>query len=111
MSAYFASSANLNSTNDVGYIATFDFLRSLVPSNWTDGDPKDGELLVWIESWNESTLNGVIDNTVNEIYNKCDRAICPFLQLDGDPDIAGIGVSLDAHFLGVSHIDLQGQDH
>lgn len=111
MSAYFASSANLNSSNDVGYTATFDFLRSLVPSNWTDTDPKDGELLIWIESWNESTQNGVIDKTVNAIYGNCDRQICPFLQLEGDPDIAGIGVSLDAHFPGVSHIDLREQHH
>ena len=86
MSAYFASGANLNTTNDFGYYASFNFLRSLVPSNWTDDDPRDGELLIWAESWNESTQNDVINTTVNAIRNRCGRQICPFLQLDGDPE-------------------------
>lgn len=110
-SAFLASSVNLNVTQDIGYSATFNFLRSLVPSNWTDNNPSDGELLVWLESWSNDTITEVFDTTYDTIASQCDREICPFLQLEGDPDLAGIGVSLDAQIPGDIHSEAHGQDH
>lgn len=98
-SAFWASSVNLNTTQDIGYTATFNFLRSLVPSNWTDLNPTNGELLVWLESWDDNTKYGIFNASFDELPN-CHGEICPFLQLEGDPDLAGIGVSLHVQFPG-----------
>lgn len=96
-SAYVASSVTLNKTLDIGYYATFNFLRSLVPLNWTDY-PSDGDLLLWFESWDLETDNEVFNKSL-VMVEQCGRGICEFLPLEGDPDLAGIGVSLDTNSL------------
>lgn len=96
-SQFYADSlvAHYDETVDIGYSVTFNFLRSLVPSNWTDSEVTDGELQLWYQSWDEDTLGDIYDRTADTAIGRCNREICQFLPLEGDPDLAGIGVSLD----------------
>lgn len=98
-------------TFDVGYSATFNFLRSLVPSNWTQFELTDGDLLLWYQSWNESIRDDILNATAATAVSGCKREMCGFLPLEGDPDLAGIGVSLDAQFSTNIWDDIQEQEN
>lgn len=97
-SAIFASGVGYGETSDWGYEANFNFLRSLIPSNWTS--PTDGQLLVWSESWDDSMSSRIAHEMLDMVRSKCNRQVCDYLQLEGDPDLAGIGVS-DGNLSGV----------
>ncbi|KAH8753566.1 hypothetical protein F5883DRAFT_191208 [Diaporthe sp. PMI_573] len=90
ISAFYASGMAYRETSDVGYEASFNYLRSLIPSNWTS--PTDGQLLTWADSWDEKTSTRVVNESVNMVQYGCDQEICHYLQLEGDPDLAGIGM-------------------
>lgn len=92
-SAYFASLVTFDEAQDSGYLARFDYLRALVPSNWTDHRLTDVELLLWYESWDNQTDSDIFYTTAYNVEYECERKVCEFLPLEGDPDLAGIGVS------------------
>lgn len=75
------------------------FLRSLLPSNWTDYEPQNWTLLHWWETQNITTFGNIYENARSLVFDQCDRAFCDFLSLEGDPDLAGIGVSFAAKYL------------
>lgn len=87
--------SHYDETVGISYSVTFNFLRSLVPSNYTDFELTDGELQLWYQSWDEDTRGDIYDKTADTAIDGCHREICQFLPLEGDPDLAGIGVSLD----------------
>lgn len=92
----------------VNYTTVVDFLRSLVPPDNTDSfHPTKGDLMVWLDNWGDYSAyygakgNDIWENIVKEtsdiLWKDCHREICPYLHLEGDPDLAGIGVSIDTH--------------
>lgn len=78
------------------------FLRSLDPSYWTGkGRPEDWELLQWWDSQLQAESYGTIYDYISDasafVQDQCDRqAVCNYIHLEGDPDLAGIGVSFNA---------------
>ena len=97
ISAFYATSLTAKTKADLNYTALFEFLDSLIPRTWTD-KPSEGELLVWWEDdsyWAEESLNTGVTTRMNECGS---LSVCPFIHLEGDPDLVGIGVSL-THFL------------
>lgn len=85
----------------VNLTTVVDLLRSLVPLNWTNATQEN--LLLWYDKWDEHYGDGSWNTAISEITDfvrdGCHGAICPYLQLEGDPDLAGIGVSDEAYFL------------
>lgn len=69
------------------------YLRSMVPSNWTT--PTDSDLLTWYQlrtgglNRGNVTYKAMIDFPLTN----CSQEICPYLRWQGDPDLAGVGVS------------------
>lgn len=69
------------------------YLRSMVPRNWTT--PSDADLLLWYHQrtggleYGNLTYNAMIDFPMSN----CSKEICPYLKWQGDPDLAGVGVS------------------
>lgn len=77
----------------INYTTVLSLLRSVVPRNWIDNSPSDGQLLLWYENLTEQEYVDFINRTSDLVFYGCHREICPFIQLEGDPDLAGIGVS------------------
>ncbi|KAG6358269.1 hypothetical protein INS49_014153 [Diaporthe citri] len=86
---------------DVGYSATFNFLRSLVPLNWTQVELTDGDLLLWHQSWDESTRDDILNTAADTAVHGCKREMCGFLPLEGDPDLAGIGMMASYYLIAL----------
>lgn len=93
-SIYFATIITNEETSDLGYEATFNLLYSLLPPNWAR--PTKAELMVWQQSWDAYTREYVVNTTADMVEFDCDREICRYLPLEGDPDLAGLGVSTEA---------------
>lgn len=93
-SIYFATGVINEETSDIGYDATFNLLYSLLPPNWSR--PTETELMVWQDSWDQYTRDSILNTTANMVEFDCDREICRYLPLEGDPDLAGLGVSTEA---------------
>lgn len=84
------------------------FLRSLDNSSWTENlnVPEDWELLQWWHSqlhvdsgvvvFNKTAWD-FIDAAAAFVEDHCDRqTVCNYVPLEGDPDLAGIGVSFQS---------------
>lgn len=69
------------------------YLRSMIPGNWTQ--PNDAELLAWyLERTGGLEHDGVTMNAmINFTLTECGEELCHRLQWQGDPDLAGVGVS------------------
>lgn len=69
------------------------YLRSLVPRNWTT--PSDAALLLWYHQRTGGLAHGNVtyQAMIDFPTNQCRREICPYLKWQGDPDLAGVGVS------------------
>lgn len=69
------------------------YLRSMIPSNWTR--PTDAELLAWYQQRSGGLEQGGVAYTamIDFVLDDCDHAICSRLEWQGDPDLAGVGVS------------------
>lgn len=86
--------AELQTENESAPIdAIVNFLGSLVPDTWTD-EPTDAGLVLWYYSWDESTAEDILEMAKESVLESCGTAICPFLQIEGDPDLAGLGVGV-----------------
>lgn len=88
--------SNASRNNDIPMRVVVDFLRSLVPSNWTQ--PADGDLLLWYLDFfdyiDEDRLQGI---GMFALQN-CGPKVCPNLGFSGDSDLSGIGVSQSSRF-------------
>lgn len=76
---------------DVGWLATSRFLLdSLPPSVWLNMTrlDVDSALFSWFQSANVSR------NVLDSAAAACRTQLCPLLHWDGEPDAAGIGVSI-----------------
>lgn len=70
------------------------YLRSMVPANWTR--PTDADLLTWYEERTAGLESGGVTMTamIEFPLSTCGEELCHRLQWQGDPDLAGVGVSL-----------------
>lgn len=95
------ASSDAPGPDDIPVRIVIDFLRSLVPSNWTQ--PTDGDLLVWYLDFfgyiDDDRLQGI---GMFSLQN-CGPMVCPNLGFSGDSDLSGIGVS-SSHLETVSHV-------
>lgn len=73
---------------------TVPFARSLVPAGWPDSPPSPATLLIWAWSW-QNTTSPEHDITAKawDMASNCTLQVCAQLKVEGDPDLAGIGVS------------------
>lgn len=76
------------------------FLRSLDPPYRPGKGPEGWELLQWWDSQLEleslDTIYYLVNNASDFVQYQCDRqTFCNNIQLEGDPDLAGIGVSFN----------------
>lgn len=69
------------------------YLRSMIPANWTR--PTDADLLTWYEERTGGLESGGVTMAamVEFPLSTCGEELCHRLQWQGDPDLAGVGVS------------------
>lgn len=74
--------------------AALDFMRTMVPVDWTP-QPSDKDLFLWYDAfasgddgWTNATQEAVFGIT----FEQCGSTICPYLNWNGDADLSGIGV-------------------
>lgn len=86
-----------NFYNTVPVGTAMDFMKSMVPTNWTP-QPSEKDLFLWYEafasgdgSWSDDTQTLVFNIT----FDECGSTICPYLDWNGDADLSGIGVRLN----------------
>lgn len=73
---------------------TVPFARSLIPADWPDSPPSPATILIWAWSWQNTTSpENAITGAAWGMAPTCTRQVCAQLQVEGDPDLAGIGVS------------------
>ncbi|KAI0159881.1 hypothetical protein GGR52DRAFT_166046 [Hypoxylon sp. FL1284] len=82
---------------DYGKITNF--LTSMVPDDWSDERPSLDQLsLWWNDVWGNTTAPDDPEyiDIYREIYNQgiygCNHEICDKLDIDGDPDVSGLGM-------------------
>ncbi|KAG6355953.1 hypothetical protein INS49_015338 [Diaporthe citri] len=76
------------------------FLRSLDPSDWSGPEPQNWTLLQWWESQEHSDALQFIRHVRRLFSSRCHRAdYCKFLPLEGDPDLAGIGMMISYYLV------------
>lgn len=79
---------------------TVAFARSLVPADWPFSPPSPATLLIWAWSWQNATSpDHEITGKAWSFTYTCAREVCEQLEVEGDPDLAGIGVSLASYIL------------
>ncbi|KAK7709455.1 hypothetical protein SLS63_013228 [Diaporthe eres] len=72
---------------------TVPFARSLVPADWPDSPPSPATLLIWAWSWQNTTSpENAITGTAWSMAPTCIHQVCAQLKVEGDPDLAGIGM-------------------
>lgn len=83
-----------NFYNIVPVGTAMDFMRTMVPDDWTP-QPSEKDLYLWYDvfasgndSWTNDTGNAVFSIT----FEECGSTICPHLNWNGDADLSGIGV-------------------
>ncbi|KUI53129.1 hypothetical protein VP1G_00371 [Cytospora mali] len=78
-----------------------DFLRSLVPNNWTQ--PTDGDLLLWYIDFHNYLLTDieVLGKMAILSVNDCGSKICPNLDFSGDSDLSGIGMMISYYMVAI----------
>lgn len=66
-----------------------------MPADWLDSPPTPATLLIWAWSWQNATSpENAITGKAWSMVPICTRQVCEQLEVEGDPDLAGIGVSL-----------------
>ncbi|ROV91073.1 hypothetical protein VMCG_09610 [Cytospora schulzeri] len=78
-----------------------DFLRSLVPNNWTQ--PTNGDLLLWYLEFfpyvrTEPNLD-TFEEMVQFATVDCGPKMCPSLDFSGDSDLSGIGMMISYYMV------------
>lgn len=85
------ASSDASGHNDVPMRIFVDFLRSLVPSNWTQ--PAAGDLLLWYLDFFDYIDGDRLQGIGMFSLQNCGPKVCPNLGFSGDSDLSGIGVS------------------
>lgn len=85
------ASSDASGHDDIPVRIIVDFLRSLVPSNWTQ--PADGDLLLWYLDFFDYIDGDRLQGIGMFSLQNCGPKVCPNLGFSGDSDLSGIGVS------------------
>lgn len=92
---YIAAAALEQRFDHIPVNTTVTFARSLVPADWPESPPTQATLLIWAWSWlNETSPDNAITGQAWNFTYACTHEVCDQLKVEGDPDLAGIGVSL-----------------
>lgn len=77
----------------VSFDLAINYLRSMVPSNWTE--PTDMDLLMWYKARTDGLeVDGTVFQAMIDFpMESCGKELCYNLSWQGDPDLAGVGVS------------------
>lgn len=86
------ASSDASGHDDIPMSVVVDFLRSLVPNNWTQ--PADGDLLLWYQDFFEYIDEDKLQGIGMFALQNCGPKVCPNLGFSGDSDLSGIGVSI-----------------
>lgn len=77
------------SEHDAPVVATYQYVRSVMPSNITE--PDFGQAVAW---YNDLDVNTTVWRRLYQFpLFECPTELCKQLRWGGDPDLAGIGVS------------------
>lgn len=87
-----AATSDTSGHDDIPTRIVVDFLRSLVPNNWTQ--PTDGDLLLWYLDFFDYIDEDKLQSIGMFSLQNCGPKVCPNLGFSGDSDLSGIGVSL-----------------
>lgn len=87
-----AATSSGSGQDDIPMKVIVEFLRSLVPNNWTQ--PADGDLLLWYLDFFTYIDEDKLQNIGMFSLQNCGPKVCPNLGFSGDSDLSGIGVSL-----------------
>lgn len=86
-----AAASDASGHDDIPVGIVVDFLKSLVPSNWTQ--PTDGDLLLWYLDFFDYIDEEKLQSIGMFSLQNCGPKVCPNLGFSGDADLSGIGVS------------------
>ncbi|KAL2286342.1 hypothetical protein FJTKL_07116 [Diaporthe vaccinii] len=79
--------------NRIPVNTTVPFARSLLPADWPDSPPSPATLLIWAWRWQNTTSpENAITGTAWSMASTFTRQVCAQLKVEGDPDLAGIGM-------------------
>ncbi|KAH9888715.1 hypothetical protein F4778DRAFT_785914 [Xylariomycetidae sp. FL2044] len=86
------------SIGDYGKIVHF--LYSIIPQDWSGGQPTLDQLLLWFHhAWLNETYSAIdpdFDPFLDQIgylgFFECDQQICDKMGVEGDPDVSGRGM-------------------
>lgn len=83
---------------DIPTQLTTDYLRLMIPQNWTE--PSTADLIIWSvklfgvqDAEADPDYEPWVEKMSNFPFTGCKKTICSKLDWQGDPDVSGIGVS------------------
>lgn len=76
--------------------AALDFMKTMVPDDWTP-QPSEKDLFLWYDAFvsgSEIWTNATEESIFGITFGQCGSTICPYLNWNGDADLSGIGVRM-----------------